>query len=167
MATLILPEIFEVLSRSLGEIKLFVSNHLVLKCRKLFELFLVESTLGNGNVTLIFVSTGVHDLNLVEFARHHLFKVLPVYLVVSVFSFVALIGLEVNDFWLFEVGDLENDTSKFISLDFLIFWLLDLFLFLFASLFLLHSLSISLLDQSRELLVIGSTHHLTVFLQFD
>ena len=122
-----LPKFFELLTGCQGECKFLGSDQLILQDRDLLKLFFVQFVLRNGEVTFIFVSPRINNLEFVEFLFDHNFEVFPVYLVVFILCGISILGNKVYDFGVLEINRLKNYAALIISFD-LLFNLIFLFL---------------------------------------
>jgi len=85
----------------------------------LIELFLVQFMLRDGEVTFIFISSRINNLEFIELRLDHNFEVLPVNLVVLILFGVSILGNKVYDFGVLEINRLKNYAALIISFDLL------------------------------------------------
>ena len=75
--------------------------------------------LRDGEVTFIFISSRINNLEFIELRLDHDFEVLPVNLVVLILFGVSILGNEVYDFGVLEINRLKNYAALIISFDLL------------------------------------------------
>ena len=108
MASLLLPEIVEFLALGFSESEPLTTNVDVVESGQFRVLVLVESVGGDGHVSFVLVSTGVHHLDLVEVVIDVLLEVLPRNLIIFILLLVHILRLEVHNECVFEVVLTEN-----------------------------------------------------------
>lgn len=90
MASLFLPEFFQVFSFSFREVEFLISDHNFLPGNKCSKLCFIEFITGDGNITFVFISSWIDDLNLVKFIWDYFTQVFPVYLVFGICCLVNI-----------------------------------------------------------------------------
>ena len=170
MTLLLLPEVFELLSFGFGKGELFASDVDISEFHELLILFFAQLEAGNGQITLIFVTSGVNDLDLIKSFFDCLFNVLPADLIFYISFFIDIGSLKMHNERVFKILGHKNNSALLISLDH-VFLLLD-FAFLLSTVsgLLVISLSISLLKTSSllwHLLIILSSDLAAISTCFD